>query len=84
MARIPFFNNLKAPGLLIFGLIALIIFSIGMISLSAAPVNITASSSQAKLGIFMLSYFENANAPSSGTSVTVNTQTSIPTSSGSY
>ncbi len=84
MARIPFFNNLKAPGLLIFGLIALIIFSIGMISLSAAPVNITSSSSQAKLGIFMLSYFENANAPSSGTSVTVNTQTSIPTSSGSY
>jgi len=32
----------------------------------------------------MFSYYENANAPSSGTSVTVNTQTSIPGSSGSF
>jgi hypothetical protein len=85
LARFSFFTNLKSPGiLLILGLIVLIIFSMSIILPYAAPVNITSSSRQAKLGILMYSYFENANAPTSGTSVTVDTQTSIPASSGSY
>jgi hypothetical protein len=86
-ARFPFFHiNLKKTpsigALLIF--IVLIVVTVTVIVPSATPVTVTNSNKQAALGMYMLSYYEKANAPSSGTSVTVNTQSSIPASSGSY
>ena len=85
LARIPFFDNLKGPGIfLILGLIALMLFSIMVILPSASPVNVTSSSSQAKLGIYMVPYFENANAPLISSPVTVDLQMSKPSSSGSF
>jgi hypothetical protein len=86
-ARFPFFHiNLKSTPslgvLLIF--IILIVITVSVIAPSATPVNVTSSKKQAALGIYMLSYYENVNAPSSGTSVTVDMQSTIPASSGSY
>jgi hypothetical protein len=85
-ARFPFFhNNLKS--LASFKTIALfaiiIVASITFIVSSATPVSVTTDNNQAKLGIYMINYFEKANA---GTSYypSINTQTSIPETSGSF
>jgi len=63
---------------------AIMILSIATVSSSATSVSITATSRQAKLGIFMYNYFENTNAPSSSSPIVVDTQSSIPASSGSF
>jgi hypothetical protein len=86
LARFPFFRTkLKVlrPLKNSLFLIAIIIFSIAVISSSATPVNITTSNQQAKLGMYLNSYFENANALFTN-NVNVDTSTSAPTSSGSY
>ena len=54
-----------------------------IISSYAAPVSVTTSTSQELLGIYMRSYFESANAATTGTP-TVNTATAIPATSGYY
>jgi hypothetical protein len=85
-ARIPFLRiNLRAlkPLKTSLGLVAFIIISIVVISSSAATVNVTSSSSEAKLGMLIQTYYENSDA-SQKTTPTVNTQASIPASNGSY
>lgn len=65
-------------------LFIILILSIATISSFATPVNVTFSSSQERLGILMRSYFENANAPLSGSSPSADTGITMPASSGSY
>jgi hypothetical protein len=87
IARVPlFFSHRTTPQFFKICIVitALIMLSIATVSSSAASVSITTTSRQAKLGIYMYSYFENANAPSTSSPIVVDTQTSIPASSGSY
>ncbi len=84
-ARFPFRNIFRNNlAVILTPTILLIILSTAAISSSATPASITRTTQQAKLGIYMSGYFENANAPFSSTPVIVDTSNSMPSESGSY
>lgn len=87
VARDPFFiSHINLPQFFKVTILvtAIIVLSVATVSSSATSVTIVVTSKQAKLGIYMYNYFENANAPSSSSPIVIDTQISIPASSGSY
>lgn len=74
-------TNLLKTGLIISILAIILVF---VNTPSASNVSITNSQTQAKLGIYMQSYYENANAQLSSSPISVNTQTTTPANSGQF